>query len=96
MDSEHKRIQATVHGLVQGVGFRYFVLDNAKRLNITGWTRNRFNRTVEVVAEGEVENLLQFLQVLGKGPRSSKVSNVDHEWQAATGEFDRFRIRMTR
>ena len=96
MDSEHKRIQSTVHGRVQGVGFRYFVLDNAKRLNLTGWTRNRFNRTVEVVAEGENENLLQFLQVLRKGHRSSQVKNVDHAWQAATGEFENFRIRMTR
>ncbi|MBW8010127.1 MAG: acylphosphatase [Chloroflexi bacterium] len=96
MSGEQKRIQATVHGRVQGVGFRYFVLENAKRLNLTGWTRNRFNRTVEVVAEGEDEKLRQLLHVLGSGPRASNVINVDYYWQSATREFEKFKIRMTR
>lgn len=96
MNAKQKRIHLIVHGRVQGVGFRYFVLDQAKRLNITGWTCNRFNRTVEVLAEGEDENLDQFLLVVGNGPRASNVTNVDHDWQSATGEFEKFKIRMTR
>ncbi|MDH5606967.1 MAG: acylphosphatase [Anaerolineae bacterium] len=90
------RLHATVNGHVQGVGFRYFVMDTARRLGVNGWTRNRANRTVEVMAEAPKDLLEAFLQALNQGPNASKVSSVEAEWLEATGEFDRFRIRMTR
>ena len=95
MEMESKRLHATVHGRVQGVGFRYFVLECANRLELTGWTRNRFNGTVEVVAEGPQEKLENLVVDLQRGSRSSNVTLVDSEISAATGEFGRFNIRVT-
>jgi acylphosphatase len=89
------RLHATVHGKVQGVNFRYFVSENARRLGLTGWVRNRFNGTVEVLAEGKRENLDVLIKYLHKGSKSSHVTKVDHEWQEASGEFNSFRVRMT-
>ena len=87
------RLQAIVHGRVQGVNFRYYTRRRASELGLTGYVRNLWDRTVEVVAEGrraKVETLLAFLHV---GPRSAAVTQVDAQWPAPTGEFDRFEVR---
>ena len=90
-----QRLHAIIEGRVQGVGFRYFVHESAISTGITGWVRNRWDRTVEVVAEGEHDILKSFLAALNRGPRASKVTNIKLDWQSATGEFNDFRIRMT-
>ena len=90
------RLHATIHGRVQGVSFRYFVTNCAGRLELNGWVRNRFGGTVEVLAEGKRENLENLFQDLHRGPQASNVTKVEHEWQDGTGEFKRFRVRMTR
>jgi acylphosphatase len=77
------------------VGFRYFVLECANRLELTGWTRNRFNGTVEVVAEGPQEKLEDLVADLQRGSRSSHVTRVYTQISTATGEFVRFNIRVT-
>ncbi len=87
------RLHATVHGRVQGVNFRYYTLHRARELGLTGYVRNLWNGSVEVVAEGPragVEELLAFLHV---GPRSAYVTRVDTRWPAPTGEFSRFEVR---
>jgi acylphosphatase len=87
------RLQAVVHGRVQGVNFRYYTRRRARELELTGYVRNLWDRTVEVVAEGRrarVEALLAFLHV---GPRSAAVTHVDARWPAPTGEFERFEVR---
>ena len=89
------RFHATVEGRVQGVGFRYFVLDNADSLGLAGWVRNRYDQSVEVVAEGERVALDRLEALLWKGPRSSFVITVKIEWQAYQGEFARFSIKPT-
>lgn len=90
------RLHATIQGRVQGVGFRYFVQDNAVRLGLTGWVRNRWNGDVEVVAEGDREALGNLLNALHRGPRSAFVSKVSAEWQTIEGEFTSFNVRPTR
>jgi acylphosphatase len=90
------RLHATVHGRVQGVSFRYFVLDCARRLDLSGWVRNRYNGTVEVKAEGEREKLDTLIRDLKRGSSASRVTQVDHQWSDASGEFTKFKIRMTR
>ncbi len=96
MEKEIKtRLHATVYGKVQGVNFRYFVSEIARRLNVTGWVRNRFNGTVEIIAEGKRKDLDTLIQYLHQGSRSSDVTKVDHEWQEANGEFNSFQVRMT-
>lgn len=89
------RLHATVEGRVQGVGFRAFVEQSAELLNLKGWVRNRWDGAVEVVAEGQRQDLERMLAVLRRGPRASNVSEVVFEWQAATGEFTYFSVRMT-
>ena len=90
-----KRLHATIRGRVQGVGFRYFVRESARQFNITGWTRNRFDDSVEVIAEGNEGNLESFVTELNKGPSMSEVTNVDIEWSDYVGGFGKFKIRMT-
>ena len=94
--TETKRLHAVIHGRVQGVGFRAFTISSAARLNLTGWVRNRFNGTVETIAEGSQIALETFLNDLRRGPGPSNVTNIDSDWQSPTGEFFDFRPRMTR
>lgn len=86
------RLHADVVGHVQGVGFRYFVLDQARQLGLTGWVRNLPEGTVEVLAEGPKATLDNLLNKLQRGPTGSRVSNVRFSWFEASGEFDHFRV----
>ena len=87
------RIDAIVRGSVQGVGYRYFVIDRAEELGIVGYARNLPHGDVEVVAEGDRTSLESFIAVLKQGPYSASVSEVKVERTAATGEFSFFGIR---
>lgn len=51
-EQEFQRLYAVVEGRVQGVGFRYFTQERAVLLGLNGWVRNRWNGTVELIAEG--------------------------------------------
>jgi acylphosphatase len=84
------RLHATVSGRVQGVGFRMFVVDEAQRLDLTGWVRNCFDRTVEVTAEGRQVDLEELVRALHCGPPLARVQRVDIEWRDATGEYAEF------
>jgi acylphosphatase len=95
MDDVNSRLHIMIEGRVQGVGFRYFVLENANALGLTGWVRNRYDQSVEVTAEGERESLEKFLAAIRTGPRGSMVTHIKPEWQAAKGEFNRFSIKST-
>lgn len=94
-DKELVRLHAVVEGRVQGVGYRYFVEENASAMGITGWVRNRWDGSVEVLAEGERLLLEQLVAALYRGPRSARVEEIKEDWQSATGEFPRFNIRST-
>lgn len=89
------RLHAVVEGTVQGVGFRYFVQDSANLLGLTGWVRNRWDGTVEVIAEGGRNSLEQLLTALRRGPRSAHVTGVNFTWQDFVGEFSSFRVKQT-
>jgi acylphosphatase len=95
MENEQTRLHAIVEGHVQGVGFRAFVERNAWDLGVTGWVRNRWDGTVEVTAEGERAALDKLLTALRRGPSASRVTRVEPQWKAATGEFSRFSMRST-
>ncbi|MDR2471079.1 MAG: acylphosphatase [Treponema sp.] len=70
---------ARICGQVQGVGFRYSALREARRLRITGWVRNAPNGDVEVWAEGAGEGLAAFLSWLRRGPQFARVDSVETE-----------------
>jgi acylphosphatase len=88
-----QRLQASVQGRVQGVSFRYYTQRRATELGLTGYVRNLWDGTVEVVAEGSRAGLEELLAFLRVGPRSAFVTQVDTRWVAATSEFDRFEVR---
>ncbi len=91
----NSRLHAMVSGRVQGVSFRYFVIEQAADLDLTGWVRNRWDGSVEVTAEGSRSKLERLLQTLRKGPPMASVEDVDFAWLEATGEFTGFSIRNT-
>ncbi len=95
LNSEWAQLHARVHGRVQGVGFRAFVEQRASLLGLTGWVRNRWDGSVEVLAEGPRPSLETLLADLRRGPRAAAVSEVQVEWRPATSEFNRFYVRMT-
>jgi acylphosphatase len=65
-----------VSGRVQGVGFRYFAQDAARREGLNGYVTNRDDGTVETVAEGEAEAIERFERALRRGPSQSRVEHV--------------------
>jgi acylphosphatase len=87
------RLDAVVHGLVQGVGFRWFVVRQADQLRLTGWTANEADGSVRVVAEGPARALDELLARLREGPSGASVERVDATQLAASGEFRTFAIR---
>lgn len=89
------RLHATIEGHVQGVGFRYFVMEKAQNLGLTGFVRNTWQGEVEVSAEGVREDLELLLEALRRGPGGAYVSRVDFKWSEATGEYQRFGIIST-
>jgi acylphosphatase len=92
--SKAERLEAIVRGRVQGVGFRHFTIRRAQELNLVGYVRNRWDLSVEVVAEGRREQLEALLEHLRRGPRAADVAGVEAAWLPATGEFSEFEARF--
>lgn len=91
----NEQLHAVIEGLVQGVGFRFFVQETAQRLGLTGWVRNRWDGSVELIAEGPRPVLENFLAVLRRGPRVAHVSGVKFTWGEAQGTAKGFFVRPT-
>jgi acylphosphatase len=87
------RLEAVIHGRVQGVGFRIFVARQARRQGLTGWVANEASGRVRCVAEGERQALEAFLDELRDGPPGAWVDRVDADWGPSTGSFRDFDIR---
>jgi len=87
-----KRLHLIIHGHVQGVCFRAFIQQNTTKLSLKGFARNLDNGTVELIAEGEEENLKQLLQLCKKGPESAEVTTINTNWQEYKDEFKEFSI----
>jgi acylphosphatase len=88
-----KRLHAIVTGRVQGVYFRDFVQEQARRLQVTGWVRNTPDGAVEVVAEGEDVALSHLELLLEKGPPMARVEDVKATYSLPSGEYADFVIR---
>ncbi len=90
---EQERLEATVRGRVQGVGFRASVQWKAQELGLSGYVRNMWDGSVEVKAEGPKDRLEKLLAYLRRGPRFAAVEAVDYRFLPALSEFSGFRIR---
>ncbi len=87
-----KQVQLFVRGRVQGVFFRASAQREAKRLGLTGWVKNRPDGAVEVIAEGEEDELKELIVWANHGPSNARVERVDVRWRGFIGDFSDFRI----
>lgn len=85
------RRHLTVRGRVQGVGFRWFTLDTAEALGLTGWVSNRKDGSVEAEAQGTEEALDEFERRLRTGNPAARVDSIETQTRAAKSETT-FRI----
>ncbi|UCE44023.1 MAG: acylphosphatase [Candidatus Bathyarchaeota archaeon] len=86
------RAHVLVSGRVQGVFFRFETKRLARRLRVAGWVRNRRDGRVEVVFEGEREDVEKMVEFCKRGPSGARVTNVEVTWEAHTGEFEGFSV----
>lgn len=85
-----QRLRAVVRGRVQGVGFRFFVLGEARRLGLAGAVWNRPDGAVELNAEGPRAALDTLVTATWQGPALSRVESIEEQWDApfeTDGEF---------
>lgn len=87
-----KRVHLIISGDVMGVGYRAWALRQAQSLRLVGWVKNREDRTVELVAEGEKETLAKFVAACKKGPDIAWIEHVEMKWLPASGEFLNFAV----
>ena len=94
MSVQRASARILVSGMVQGVGFRFFVLREARRYRLGGYVRNLPSGKVEIEAEGDAGLLRDFLKEVRRGPLGAHVSAMDVSWGEASGQFDGFEIRF--
>jgi len=88
-----ERAEIIANGLVQGVGFRYFVLRAGTELGLKGYTQNLFTGEVLTVVEGERFLIEELFNKIKTGPRYADVKNVSIKWGTHQNEFSTFEIR---
>lgn len=88
-----EELHAWVHGYVQGVGFRYFVVREAQALSLRGYARNEIDGSVEVLAQGARPALERLLAILHRGPSAAEVEDVRVKWGKPTEHISGFHVR---
>jgi acylphosphatase len=87
------QVRIIVHGRVQGVGFRFATLHQARGLGLGGTVRNLADGTVEIRAEGERRNVEMLVAWAWQGPRGARVTKVEEEWSEYGGNWHGFEVR---
>jgi acylphosphatase len=87
------RAHVLVSGIVQGVGFRYFVYDRAINFKLTGYVQNLSTGQVEIEAEGDRSILEEFIKEIKVGTRSAHVTDLHIQWMKCTNANTGFNIR---
>ncbi|HUT36335.1 MAG TPA: acylphosphatase [Planctomycetota bacterium] len=91
-DGEPVRGRVAFHGHVQGVGFRYTTRHLAASYAVSGYVRNEPDGSVELVAEGEREEVAAFVNAVSE-EMAPYIRRRELHWEAATGEFAGFGVR---
>jgi len=94
MSDNENCVFAKVFGRVQGVGFRAFVRQNARKLRITGWVKNCEDGSVELEALGEEKNLLLLMEILEKDSGFARVERVEKNFSSKRNLMDEFSIKF--
>lgn len=85
-------VHLIARGRVQGVGFRFFVRQEAAGLGVVGWVRNCADGSVEIHAEGSRDQLNDLVDTIREGPAFGSVSDLDVDWIEPTGRYNAFSI----
>jgi acylphosphatase len=93
MDDGIVRVRIVVSGRVQGVGFRWATVSEARRLGLAGWARNLPDGGVEIVAEGEADAVGALIVWCGQGPPSARVRTVAHAQASRDEPLKEFGVR---
>lgn len=89
---EKVRAHVLIEGRVQGVFFRAYTQDEARRRKVSGWVKNRFDGSVEAVLEGEKADVEALIAWCHSGPPHARVKQVKVQWETYTGEFRDFSV----
>lgn len=81
-----------VGGRVQGVGFRYYTQDAARREGVTGWVRNLPDGSVEALVEGDVEAVTRVERAIRSGPRGARIDSVYVDTEEPSGAHRTFSV----
>lgn len=82
-----------VSGRVQGVGFRWFVREHARRLGLSGTVENLPDGSVEIAVEGPKSDIEHLLSLIRAGDDAIRVADCRVSWLAPTGRFEGFHIK---
>ena len=91
--SERVTMHLAIRGRVQGVGYRYAMVQEAARLGVSGWVRNRRDGSVEAVVHGSAAGVDAIRRWAERGPADAGVAGVTAT--TAEGSFERFELRPT-
>lgn len=92
--SGYSAFHIEIFGRVQGVAFRYSTQREAQRRGLSGWVKNLFDGSVEVVCEGETQKVRDFTKWLKKGPPGAYVTEVVSIPMQYTGKYNKFSIEF--
>ena len=93
MTNDGVRLDARIEGWVQGVGFRWWTRDQARRLGLSGTATNLRDGSVRIVAEGSHHACATLLDLVRSGQAPGVVRSVNVEWGQADGGFSGFSVR---
>jgi len=86
------RVHLLIEGEVQGVGFRAFVKRKAEQKQVTGSVKNLENGKVEIIMQGNEEDINSMIETCKKGPPWARVSNVNVDWNNKVENYKEFKI----
>ena len=89
------RVHIWVKGRVQNVGFRAHVEYHALEIGVLGWVRNLGPDIVETVAEGTRLQIDQFIEMVKRGPRASRIDQARVEYEPTTGILTGFDVKRS-
>lgn len=81
-----------IYGDVHGVGFRYATLEEAQTLGLAGFVKNMPDGTVEIIAQGERDQLEKLVKWAEGGPASAEVKKVEAKWRKPATIYPDFAI----
>ena len=90
--ADERAVRMVISGRVQGVSFRYFTRQAARRLGLVGWVKNLPSGQVEVRVRGAEPVLELFRQQLRQGPPASRVDELSQTELASPGDWSDFQI----